>query len=343
MFRIGFLFLASVAAPAFAALGAQTSRQLQTTSVVDLAVATPSLSTLATVVTTAELAEALSDPEANLTDNGAFGALPFDLLDSLLTPVFKKHLTEILFYDVFADGAVLSSAPAATQDITMLDGEILTVTRTDTTVTVATTAGQTATVITIIVEGSNGAVHIIDGVLLPSSIGATVNEGYNPGQPITKQLKKIIDEHEGYRAKFSGTIQTVSSQGIPELEPIKTLEQDYFYIDALATWIPEIRVWRWDGKPMHECTVYLRVVQFLLTSEERIGKDYQEQVDDLNKKIHDTLVGKDFAKGEMCSYFQFGDSDCVMLFERKANVDVTAKVKVLYPIRSQFGVSNINE
>jgi transforming growth factor-beta-induced protein len=178
MFRIGFLFLAYLAVPAFAALGAQTSRQLQTTTVADLAFATPSLSTLVTAVTTADLTQAFSDPEATLTvfapDDDAFGGLPAGLLQALLTPGFKKHLTEILFFHVFADAGVLSSAIAATQNIVMVNGESLTVNKSDTAITVTTTAGQTATVTTVDVEGSNGVVHIIDGVLAPSSIGATV-------------------------------------------------------------------------------------------------------------------------------------------------------------------------
>ncbi|MFC1747215.1 hypothetical protein ACFL2V_00255 [Pseudomonadota bacterium] len=44
----------------------------------------------------------------------------------------------------------------------------------------------------------------------------------------------------------------------------------------------------------------------------------------------------------MFSYFQFGGSDCVVVFERKANVNVTATVGTHYPIRSQYAVSNIN-
>lgn len=80
----------------------------------------------------------------------------------------------------------------------------------------------------------------------------------------------------------------------------------------------------------------------VLSPEEKKGSTYHEQVELLNKKLQDTLVGKHYSKGEMFSFFQFGGSDCVMVFERKANVNVTATVGVHYPIRSQFGVSNIN-
>jgi transforming growth factor-beta-induced protein len=147
-------------------------------TVVDIALQTESLSTLVTAVTAADLVDALNDPEISVTvlapDNDALGTLATGLLDMLLTPGFKKHLQEILLYHVYAGGAVLSSAFAATQEVEMLNGELLTVNKTDTAVTVTTTRGQTATVIMADLDGSNGVVHIIDGVLVPSSIGATV-------------------------------------------------------------------------------------------------------------------------------------------------------------------------
>jgi phosphatidylserine decarboxylase len=80
-----------------------------------------------------------------------------------------------------------------------------------------------------------------------------------------------------------------------------------------------------------------------LTSEERQKLNYQQQVDLVNEKIQTTLLHKHLDKGEMFSFFQFGGSDCVMVFERRANVNVTAKVNVHYPIRSQYAVSNIND
>ncbi len=40
--------------------------------------------------------------------------------------------------------------------------------------------------------------------------------------------------------------------------------------------------------------------------------------------------------------FQFGGSDCVMVFERKASVNVTATVNVHYPVRSQYAIANVN-
>jgi len=84
---------------------------------------------------------------------------------------------------------------------------------------------------------------------------------YEPEQPATRALKAIIEAHR-YRAFFEDAVKTVSAQKVPELDQIRTLDQFYYYVDALVTWIPEIRVWDWEGEDLHERTVYLRIVQF---------------------------------------------------------------------------------
>jgi phosphatidylserine decarboxylase len=97
----------------------------------------------------------------------------------------------------------------------------------------------------------------------PPFLGDLPPEGavYEPQQQATKELKAIIDENY-YGAAFADAIKTVSAQKVPELDRIQTLDQFYFYVDALVTWIPEIRVWDWDGVDLHERTVYLRITQF---------------------------------------------------------------------------------
>ena len=62
----------------------------------------------------------------------------------------------------------------------------------------------------------------------------------------------------------------------------------------------------------------------ILTPREKKYRDYQQQVYVLNDRIQDVLVGQQLRKGEMFSFFQFGGSDCVAVFERQANVTVTA-------------------
>ena len=88
-----------------------------------------------------------------------------------------------------------------------------------------------------------------------------VGEVYDPQQPATKELKQIIEENY-YGTFFQNAITTVSGQNIPELRRIQTLDQFYFYVDRLVTWIPEIRNWEWNGERLHERTVYNRIVQF---------------------------------------------------------------------------------
>ena len=87
------------------------------------------------------------------------------------------------------------------------------------------------------------------------------NENYSPKQSVAINLKELIEQYH-YQGNFISAIRFVADQNIPELSQIKTLDQFYFYVDALVTWIPEIRYWSKDGEVMHERTVYLRIVQF---------------------------------------------------------------------------------
>jgi len=84
---------------------------------------------------------------------------------------------------------------------------------------------------------------------------------YEPKQPATKKLRKIIEENY-YSASFESAIKTVSLQRVPELDKIHTLYQFYYFIDEMVTWIPELRVWDWNGETLHERTDYLRITQF---------------------------------------------------------------------------------
>lgn len=86
-------------------------------------------------------------------------------------------------------------------------------------------------------------------------------EMYSPEQAVTESLKKLIEDNN-YQGNFTSAIRFVSGQNIPTLNLIKTLDQFYFYVDALVTWIPEIRHWSSNGDTVHERTVYLRIVQF---------------------------------------------------------------------------------
>ena len=139
-------------------------------NVVEAAVATADLSTLATAVTEAGLIETLSG-EGPFTvfapTNDAFAALPEGTLDSLLAEESKESLTGILTYHVVA-GEVFSSDLSDGQVIETVQGGTLTVKFMDGKVMLEDENGGMAEVVTPDVDVSNGVVHIIDAVVLPS-------------------------------------------------------------------------------------------------------------------------------------------------------------------------------
>lgn len=106
--------------------------------------------------------DVLNDAASSLTvfapDNAAFTAA----LEAFpgLTP---EQLTEILTFHVLA-AQVLSTDLEAAQTVETLSGESIYVTAEDGVVTI----NNTATVTNADLEGNNGVVHVIDGVLLPN-------------------------------------------------------------------------------------------------------------------------------------------------------------------------------
>jgi uncharacterized surface protein with fasciclin (FAS1) repeats len=109
--------------------------------IVELAVATDSLSTLVTAVKAAGLVETLQGDgpfTVFAPTNDAFAALPAGTLDSLLLPENKETLAGILTYHVVSGKVMLKDAK-----------------------------GGVATVASADIEASNGVVHVIDAVVLP--------------------------------------------------------------------------------------------------------------------------------------------------------------------------------
>jgi uncharacterized surface protein with fasciclin (FAS1) repeats len=145
--------------------------------IVDIAAASPSLSTLVVAVTTAGLADVLGDPTATLTlfapTDDAFTRLPNGTLNALLTPAFRKHLMDVLLYHVVGS-VVLSTELSDGLEVIMLNGENITVGIDGDNVSLTTGNGVNTTVSAVDITASNGVVHLIDGVLLPSFIFRTV-------------------------------------------------------------------------------------------------------------------------------------------------------------------------
>lgn len=139
-------------------------------NIVVIASNTPTLSTLVTAVKAAALVDTLSS-EGPFTvfapTDDAFAALPAGTLDSLLKPENVEQLKSILTYHVVA-GQVMASDIKDGQVITTVQGGTLTVKISDGKVQLIDAKGNAVTVEKADVDASNGVVHIINGVLLPS-------------------------------------------------------------------------------------------------------------------------------------------------------------------------------
>ena len=133
-------------------------------TVVDIAVGSPDHTTLVAAVTAAGLVETLQG-EGPFTifapTNAAFAALPAGTVEELLKPENKEKLTAILTYHVVA-GNVMSAQLSDGQKVATLNGQELTVAIKDGVVTI-----NGAKVIAADLAGSNGVIHVVDGVILP--------------------------------------------------------------------------------------------------------------------------------------------------------------------------------
>jgi len=131
-------------------------------TIVDLAVATPDLSTLVTALTAAQLTDTLRGPgpfTVFAPVNPAFAALPAGTLNTLLAN--PNQLTPILTYHVVPQRLLAAQVLAATT-LTTVNGS---------TIAVSNMGGvpriNGARIIATDIIGGNGVVHLIDGVLLP--------------------------------------------------------------------------------------------------------------------------------------------------------------------------------
>jgi uncharacterized surface protein with fasciclin (FAS1) repeats len=144
-------------------------------NIVDLAVATPDLSTLVTALKAADLVDTLSGPgpfTVFAPTNAAFSKLPEATLNSLLEPKNKAALVDVLTYHVVAGRAIHAADFFAQQKVLTVDGKAVEVVKDKSGVHINNAAVTTADV-----GASNGVVHIIDAVLIPP--------GFVPPTPTT--------------------------------------------------------------------------------------------------------------------------------------------------------------
>ncbi len=163
-----FIGLALVLTLAFAgvACGGNDEDENGAADIVDTAFAAGSFTTLTSLLEDAGLVETLQGDgpfTVFAPTDEAFDALPEGTLDELSKPENAEQLEQILLYHV-AEGEVMSADLSDGQQVTTIQGGTVTVGIDDGgTVTI-----NDATVVQPDVEASNGVIHAIDAVLLPS-------------------------------------------------------------------------------------------------------------------------------------------------------------------------------
>ncbi len=138
--------------------------------IVDTAVAAGGFTTLATALTAADLVETLKGDgpfTVFAPTDEAFAALPKGALDKLVAD--KEKLTAVLTYHVISGEVMASQVTGMNNQLvkTVQGGEI-TIKVADGKVSLTDAAGNTVNVIKTDVTASNGVIHVIDGVLMPS-------------------------------------------------------------------------------------------------------------------------------------------------------------------------------
>jgi uncharacterized surface protein with fasciclin (FAS1) repeats len=141
-----------------------TTMAVKSETIVQIASANADFSTLVGAVKTAGLAETLSGKgpfTVFAPTNEAFAKLPAGTLASL-TP---EQLKSILTYHVVA-GEVLAK-DVKSGKVKTVNGEELTINVNGGKVTITDAKGNTYNVVKTDIVGSNGVIHVIDGVLMP--------------------------------------------------------------------------------------------------------------------------------------------------------------------------------
>jgi uncharacterized surface protein with fasciclin (FAS1) repeats len=172
---VGFVALTGCSSSGTDAASSMTPSPTQSSApgaIVAVASATPDLSTLVTAVQAAGLVSTLQGTgpfTVFAPTNDAFAALPAGVVDKLLLSCNKDALTKVLTYHVVS-GEVMS-ADIQPGSVETVEGQK---------VKLGTSGGVTvndANVVTADVPASNGVVHVIDKVLLPSDVDVSMLKG----------------------------------------------------------------------------------------------------------------------------------------------------------------------
>jgi len=157
----------STSAPMSPSAAASSAAEMD---IVDTAVAAGEFTTLATALTEAGLVETLKGPgpfTVFAPTDAAFEALPEGALEGALAD--KELLTTILTYHVLPGEVVAEQVVTMDgEEVATVQGGNITIQVEDGAVSLVDAAGNTVNVTTTDIMASNGVIHVIDGVLMPS-------------------------------------------------------------------------------------------------------------------------------------------------------------------------------
>ena len=143
--------------------------------IVDTAISAGNFKTLLTAINSADLVDILKEDgpfTVFAPTDEAFAKLPEGTIDSLLKPENKKMLTEILTYHVIP-GKVKAKKAANLESAETVNGSEVTINSTDESLMI-----NNSLVIKADIKSSNGIIHVIDSVLIPSSKSTSSNTNH---------------------------------------------------------------------------------------------------------------------------------------------------------------------
>jgi uncharacterized surface protein with fasciclin (FAS1) repeats len=165
----GVLLAACGSANASSPMASATTAPTVSQNIVQVASSNPDFSTLVAAVKAAGLVDTLSGPgpfTVFAPTNEAFAALPAGTLSSLLKPENKSTLSGILTYHVVSGSVYAKDVKAGA--VMTVNGAKFTVSVDNGSVVITDAKGNKAKIIKTDIAATNGVIHVIDAVLLPS-------------------------------------------------------------------------------------------------------------------------------------------------------------------------------
>lgn len=158
------------------ALATSMSAFSQKKDVVDIAISSADHTTLVAAVKAADLVATLQSAgpfTVFAPTNAAFAKLPAGTVESLLKSENKAQLAKILTYHVVSGNLDAAAVTAAIKEgngkaeLTTVSGGKLIASMDNGKVKLTDESGNSAYVTVVDLKGSNGVIHVIDGVVLP--------------------------------------------------------------------------------------------------------------------------------------------------------------------------------